>query len=116
MNYREILERFKRMVPSIRAIIFCDHEGEAIEFVSEFDSYHTQLFGAYQSELMFNCKAASKQQAMGEILSLELRTSFGSISLWPIGKQYYLAVMTKMPLPSSHPAVIEVRKTLEAGV
>lgn len=116
MNYREILERFKDAAPHIRAIIFCDHEGEAIEFVSEFDSYHTQLFGAAQSELMFNCKNASKHQAAGEIRSLELRTALGHISLWPIGKQYYLAVMAKRPLSSLHPAVVEVRRTLEAEV
>ena len=116
MNYREILERFKERVPQIRAIIFCDHEGEAIEFVSEFDSYHTQICGAAQSELMLSCKIACKQQAAGDIASLELRTALGAISLWPIGTQYYLAVMAKQPLPSHHPAVREVRRTLEADV
>lgn len=116
MNYRSILERFKEQVPQIRAIIFCDHEGEAIEFVSEFDSYHTQIFGAAQSELMLSCKSVCKEAATGDIASLELRTAFGTISLWPIGKTYYLAVMAKQPLPAHHPAVREVRRTLEAEV
>jgi predicted regulator of Ras-like GTPase activity (Roadblock/LC7/MglB family) len=116
LNYREILEQFKSHVPSMRAIIFCDHEGEAIEFVSEFDSYHTQLFGAYHSELMLHCKTAAKHLPVGNLLSLELRTSLGAVSLWPIGSHYYLAVMTKVPLSSTHPAVAWVRKTLEAEV
>jgi predicted regulator of Ras-like GTPase activity (Roadblock/LC7/MglB family) len=116
VNYREILERFKETVPGVRAIIFCDHEGEAIEFVSDFDSYHTQVFGAAQSELMWGCKNASKHQPIGEIVSLEIRTSLGAISIWPVGKTYYLAAMAKLPLPAQHPAVVAVRKTLEAEV
>jgi len=116
LTYREILEEFKSNVQGIRAIIFCDHEGEAIEFVSEFDSYHTQLFGAYHSELMLHCKTAAKNLPVGDLLSLELRTSMGAVSLWPIKSSYYLAVMAKAPLSSTHPAVARVRRTLEAEV
>lgn len=114
--YRELLERLKSRMPEVRAVVFCDHEGEAIEFVSDFDSYQTQLFGAYQSEIMWNVKSCVAQQRVGEFEGLELRTLSGSVALWPIGKQYYLAVMSKGLLSSRHPAVRELRRALEAEV
>ncbi len=114
--YRDLLERFTRQVPATRAVIFCDYEGEAIEFVSEFDAYHTQLFGAYQSELMLVVKRAVQQREVGVLDCLVVRTSHGSISLWPIGEQYYLAVMCKAALPARHPAIVELRRSLEAEV
>ena len=116
MTYREILERFTSRVPATRAIIFCDYEGEAIEFISEFDSYHTQLFGAYQSELMLTIRTAVRMRDVGQLEGMMLHTSSGTISLWPIGQQYYVAVMCKMPLPASHPAITEVCRLLEAEV
>src|ERR1041385_7387454 len=52
MPYREILQAFKDRCRGVRSVIFCDHEGETIDFVTDFDSYHTQLLGAYHSEVI----------------------------------------------------------------
>jgi predicted regulator of Ras-like GTPase activity (Roadblock/LC7/MglB family) len=116
VTYREILERFTDTFPGTRAIVFCDHEGEAIEFVSDLDSYHTQVFGAYQSELMLLMKSAVKRCAAGKFQSLFLDTTNGTVSLWPIGDSYYVAVMCKTALSGAHPAVTQIRRILEAEV
>jgi hypothetical protein len=51
-GFLEILARLGRDVPGAAAAIFCDAEGESIEFWGTLDPYDIKLTGAYASILL----------------------------------------------------------------
>ena len=93
MNYHEILAAFKARNASITAVIFCDSEGETIDYVSDVDSYHTQLLGAYHSEVMARLRDIATQA--GELTQVDLRTGSAVMSLVPVYKEFYIVMLAK---------------------
>jgi predicted regulator of Ras-like GTPase activity (Roadblock/LC7/MglB family) len=116
MTYRAILQRFKDQLPGTRAVIFCDHEGETIDFVSDYDSYHTQLLGAYQADVLLHIRRAASSVGSGAFAGVAVRAEHATISAWPIGTGYYLTVMSKRPVAMTHPAVICVTRQLRSEI
>ena len=93
MSYHEILADFKTRHAGITAVIFCDSEGETIDYVSDVDSYHTQLLGAYHSEMMARLRDIATQA--GELRQVDLRTGSAVMSLVPVYKEFYIVMLAK---------------------
>ncbi len=114
MPYRQILQTFKDTCPGVRSVIFCDREGETIDFVSDFDSYHTQLLGAYHSEVILRLNQSSVD--IGVLGAVEVRTQTTLLRMWPIGGGYYVVALCKRGTMLPGPAVAEVTRSLLANI
>ena len=111
MTYHEILVAFKARHAGIIAVIFCDSEGEAIDYASDVDSYHTQLLGAYHSEVMARLHDIATQA--GTLTQVDLRTHSTVMSLVPVYGEFYLVVLAKRGALIAAPSLREVVRALE---
>jgi predicted regulator of Ras-like GTPase activity (Roadblock/LC7/MglB family) len=114
VSYHDILQAFKDQCTGITAVIFCDQEGETIDYVSDVDSYHTQLLGAYHSEVMLRLHEISTQA--GTLKQVDLRTGSALMSLWPIANDFYVVVLAKRGARLPAPAVRDITRALEAAL
>ena len=114
MTYHEILQTFKDACPAVTSVVFCDGEGETIDFVTDVDSYHTQLLGAYQSDIVLRLKQIETQS--GVLGRVELRTETATIALWPVATGYYVVALLRRGGVLPAPAVLAVTRTLEENL
>lgn len=112
MTYHEILAVFKARHAAVTAVIFCDSEGETIDYVSDVDSYHTQLLGAYHSEMMARLHDIATQA--GSLVQVDLRTSSSVMSLIPVYGEFYLVLLAKRGAVVPASALRDVVRALEA--
>jgi hypothetical protein len=114
MSYATILEKFKQRAPAVRSVVFCDYEGESIEFVTDLDSYHTQLLGAYQSEILHSLAALHRAQQAGGLRSMSIETDGTFWSITMLKEGYYVVAMSSRNIPPTHPALVELMHDLNA--
>jgi len=58
-GFLDILERLAGQIPGAEAAVFCDAEGESIEFWGRLDPYDIKVAGAYSSIILHLFEAAA---------------------------------------------------------
>ena len=85
------LRRLVAEVPGLRAVAFCDDEGEVIDYHSYLDPYETKVAGAMLGVLLATVAREAPRLAHGGIRDLLLETDEHVLFARPTAEGYFLA-------------------------
>jgi len=118
--FRSMLTELLAKLPHARAAIFCDHEGESVDWAAAAASpdgarplseYDVKICGAQLAASWLLLDERARLEGAGRILELELRAEQGTFLCHAVQDGYYLVVML-----SASPGVSRAARTLRAAV
>jgi len=106
-------------IPRARGAIFCDHEGESVEWalpgappsgMAQLSEYELKLCGAQLAAAWLLFEERSQEHGGGAIRELQLGTSLGTLLAQAVAEGYY-AVLLIAPGRGASRAIYELRET-----
>ena len=106
--FRHMLSRLTGRVPQARGAIFCDHEGESVEWAlaevppagnPALSEYELKLCGAQLAAAWLLLDERTQQAGGGKVRELEVRTSHGTIIARAVAEGYYAVLLLA---PNAH--------------
>jgi hypothetical protein len=103
--FRSMLAQLLAEVPQARAAIFCDHEGESVDWAAaerpgfaRLSEYDVKICGAQLAASWMLLDERARAGAAGGLRALELRAATGTLLCHAVQEGYYLMlVLTAMP-------------------
>ncbi len=100
--FRHMLARLTGRVPQARGAIFCDHEGESVEWALAaippsgnplLTEYELKLCGAQLAASWLLLDERAPQAGVGRLRELEVRTPHGTIIAGAVSEGYYVVLL-----------------------
>jgi hypothetical protein len=117
--FRSMLAELLVKVPHARAAIFCDHEGESVDWAAAapppdgartLSEYDVKICGAQLAASWLLLDERARQEGAGRVRALELRAERGTLLCHAVHDGYYLVLMLSAR-PGAARAAATLRET-----
>jgi hypothetical protein len=122
--FRSMLAQLLVSVPQARAAVFCDHEGEAVDWdakspppegASPLTEYDVKICGAQLAAAWLLIDERGKEEGAGGVRELQLRAAQGTLLCQAVQDGYYL-VLVLGPRPATALTALAARSLRAAAL